>query len=89
MWILNKETGKKWFVSKEHAKKLLKEDHFSAVGEADASEVEELKNETPPSTDDTNLSELRAAAKEQGISGYTKMDKAQLEKALGDVNGAK
>ena len=39
-------------------------------------------NSLKSSTDNTNLSELKALAKEKKIKGYTKMTKEELEKAL-------
>lgn len=96
MWIINTETGKEWFVSETQGKKWLKEDHFKVVSDQKASNSDQSPSKTDqnevnsnqkPSDDEVSLTELKAAAKEQGIAGYTKMDKAQLEEALGELNG--
>lgn len=92
-WIHNKKTQKKWFVAdEEHAKKWLKEEHFeraeqpASAGEGSTSDAKE--DEKPDSEGEKTVKELQAEAKELGIPNYTKMDKKQLEKAIGEADGA-
>lgn len=99
-WFVSETQGKKW-LKEDHFKAVSdqkasnsdqngsKNEQKGDNGDQNPSKTDqtEVNSNQKPSDDEVSLTELKAAAKEQGIAGYTKMDKAQLEEALGELNG--
>jgi hypothetical protein len=73
MWVKNKRTGKKWFVSDEHGKKLLKQEDYESLESTDSAEVD---------LNDLTVNGLKKRAADKGIENYQTMDKDTLIKAL-------
>ncbi|EST12051.1 hypothetical protein [Sporolactobacillus laevolacticus] len=73
MWVKNKRTGKKWFVTDEHGKKLLKDDDYETLDSSSNAEVD---------LNDLTVAGLKKRAADKEIENYQSMDKEALIKAL-------
>ncbi|MBG9783582.1 Rho termination factor N-terminal domain-containing protein [Shouchella lehensis] len=86
-WIRNTKSNKIWFVDEEQAERWLKEDHIQLCS-GDSSQVKKVEQVKKGNFAIKSLKALQAEAREIGVPNYSSMNKQQLEKAIGDADGA-